>query len=574
MNTDLNDKAFKGKVEFWAGYTDVGTEGVFLSKDGREMLSGIKNKLQWSWGEPNGRHIENCAVLQSLYSNLMVDKSCDALAFVTCQFLSRPKFMFRGENVLNLDLSEYFVLELGDDISPADYQLKSFYGATIKQLEINKQLTWVLQKNLKNLATQNTSIYFPVGSSMWKNLMDDKFYEMNLNACSEDEFSCKDGTCVSKWNRCDKTYDCYDESDELNCDYVVFPSKYDSLTPPRNSSKRTLLNISIKIIRILDINIEAESFKLKLKFETHWTDGGLVFQNLQRNRTNILERDDWIRMWTPNFLFTNTENTYTSRDMTNEADSSVQLVLTDSEVMPDEKSSLMRNFKYKGSSVDIFKDNVYTVEFECEFDWKNYPFDIQTCPIVITLSTTNPELVDFNVLSSLNAQSYSNYIIEQGNVSIIDQSTKDVQFEIPLIFKRDTKSILLNTYLPTIILTMINQLTNYYIGYEMFEAVITINATTLLTLTSLFISVFDSLPQTTDIKLIDVWMLITFVYPFIIIIIHTLVHVNSRNHSKKAKKVEWMLMAFGKVGLPIIFGVFTVVYAVIGANLLLNSNST
>ena len=259
--------------------------------------------------------------------------------------------------------------------------------------------------------------------------------------------------------------------------------------------------------------------------------------------------------------------------MTDETNSFVQLVLTDPKGMPDDKSSLMRNFKYTGSSVDIFKVNVYTVEFECEFAWKNYPFDIQTCPINMTLSTLNPELVDFHVLSNLMDHSYSNYIIEQGNVSIIDQSTKYVQFEIPLIFKRDTKSIFLNTYLPTFILTLINQLTNYYIGYEMFEAVITINATTLLTLTSLFISVFDSLPQTTEIKLIDVWMLATFVYPFITIIIHTLVHVNSRNRSKKAKKVERMLMAFGKVGLPIIFGAFTVVYAVIGANILLNSNS-
>ena len=300
LNTDLNDKAFKGKVEFWAGYTDIGTEGVFLSKDGLEMLDGINNELQWSWGEPNGQHIENCAVLHSLYSNLIVDKSCDSLAFVTCQFLSRPKFMFRGENILKLDPSEYFVLELGGNINTADNQLKSFYGSTIKPS--SDKLTWVLQKKSTNLATQNSSKYFPVGSNMWKNLMDGKSYELNLNACTEDEFSCKDGTCVSKWSRCDKMFDCKDESDELNCDYVLFPSKYDSLTPPRNSKKRTMLNISIKIKKVLDINIESESFKLKLKFETHWIDGGLKFQNLQRNGTNVLEKDDWTRMWTPNYL--------------------------------------------------------------------------------------------------------------------------------------------------------------------------------------------------------------------------------------------------------------------------------
>ena len=35
--------------------------------------------------------------------------------------------------------------------------------------------------------------------------------------------------------------------------------------------------------------------------------------------------------------------------------------------------------------------------------------------------------------------------------------------------KRDFSPLVLNTYLPTFILTVINQLTNYFIGFELFE---------------------------------------------------------------------------------------------------------
>ena len=41
--------------------------------------------------------------------------------------------------------------------------------------------------------------------------------------------------------------------------------------------------------------------------------------------------------------------------------------------------------------------------------------------------------------------------------------------KIELKFNRNVTPILLNTYLPTLILTIINQLTNYFVGTDMFE---------------------------------------------------------------------------------------------------------
>ena len=120
-------------------------------------------------------------------------------------------------------------------------------------------------------------------------------------------------------------------------------------------------------------------------------------------------------------------------------------------------------------------------------------------------------------------------------------------------------SILHFTYL-----VLINQLTNYFIG-DMFEGIIGINATVLMTLASLFIDVFNSLPPTNYIKRIDIWMIVTFLYPIIVIAVHTVVHImqTSNKYSKRVKKLSMM---FNKVGLPTIFAIFTIVFFVDGLN--------
>jgi hypothetical protein len=106
---------------------------------------------------------------------------------------------------------------------------------------------------------------------------------------------------------------------------------------------------------------------------------------------------------------------------------------------------------------------------------------------------------------------------------------------------------------------VINQLTNYFAGTDMFEGIIGINATVLMTLAALFIDVFNSLPPTLYIKRIDIWMIATFVYPFIVIGIHTIVHVmhRSKRHSARVRNLS---MKFSKVGLPLLFTIFTIVF--------------
>lgn len=81
---------------------------------------------------------------------------------------------------------------------------------------------------------------------------------------------------------------------------------------------------------------------------------------------------------------------------------------------------------------------------------------------------------------------------------------------------------ILTTYLPTILICLVSFSTNYFKAF-FFEAIVTVNLTSLLVLTTLFISVSNSLPKTSYVKMIDIWLIFCLCVPFVEVIIHTVI---------------------------------------------------
>ena len=50
---------------------------------------------------------------------------------------------------------------------------------------------------------------------------------------------------------------------------------------------------------------------------------------------------------------------------------------------------------------------------------------------------------------------------------------------------------------------------------------ITVNLTSMLVLTTMFINVSNNLPKTSYMKMVDVWLLFNLLLPFIIVLLHT-----------------------------------------------------
>ena len=60
-----------------------------------------------------------------------------------------------------------------------------------------------------------------------------------------------------------------------------------------------------------------------------------------------------------------------------------------------------------------------------------------------------------------------------------------------------------------------------FLNISFFQAVITVNLTSMLVLTTMFINVSNSLPKTSYMKMVDAWLLFNLLYPFIVVLIHT-----------------------------------------------------
>lgn len=133
------------------------------------------------------------------------------------------------------------------------------------------------------------------------------------------------------------------------------------------------------------------------------------------------------------------------------------------------------------------------------------------------------------------------------------------EIRLKIILTRDLSPIILSTYIPTLILTIINQFTNFLNKPSMYEVILSVNATILMTLTSLFISTLNALPMTTYIKMIEIWLFVNFLYPFFIITTHTMIHlIGAKNEKSKG------LELFGKYVQPTCFILFAMVYFSVG----------
>ena len=89
-----------------------------------------------------------------------------------------------------------------------------------------------------------------------------------------------------------------------------------------------------------------------------------------------------------------------------------------------------------------------------------------------------------------------------------------------IIMKRKIISEMMTTYLPSTLLVAITFATTFFKPF-FFEAALSVNLTTMLVMTTIFMSKMESLPPTSDIKMIDVWLILCQIYPFVEVVLLT-----------------------------------------------------
>ena len=92
--------------------------------------------------------------------------------------------------------------------------------------------------------------------------------------------------------------------------------------------------------------------------------------------------------------------------------------------------------------------------------------------------------------------------------------------EMLVVFRRKIMSEMMTTYFPSILLMMITYATTFFKPF-FFEAALSVNLTTMLVMTTIFISKMEGLPPTSATKMIDYWLILCQLVPFIQVVLLT-----------------------------------------------------
>ena len=89
-----------------------------------------------------------------------------------------------------------------------------------------------------------------------------------------------------------------------------------------------------------------------------------------------------------------------------------------------------------------------------------------------------------------------------------------------IVMKRKITSEMMTTYFPSLLLTAITFATTFFKPF-FFEAALSVNLTTMLVMTTIFISKMEGLPPTSATKMIDYWLILCQLVPFVQVVLLT-----------------------------------------------------
>ena len=92
---------------------------------------------------------------------------------------------------------------------------------------------------------------------------------------------------------------------------------------------------------------------------------------------------------------------------------------------------------------------------------------------------------------------------------------------LTITLKRKIMSEMMTTYFPSLLLLMITYATTFFKPFY-FEAALSVNLTTMLVMTTIFISKMESLPPTSATKMIDYWLILCQLVPFAQVVLLTI----------------------------------------------------
>eukprot|EP00095_Tigriopus_kingsejongensis_P007008 maker-scaffold430_size173499-snap-gene-0.44 protein:Tk07008 transcript:maker-scaffold430_size173499-snap-gene-0.44-mRNA-1 annotation:"glycine receptor subunit alpha-1" len=541
---NATSKFFQNKMceRISLGWTDEFSEGVFINANEKKLnqkevpLPEVMKPI-WKFGEPNGGKLESCAELTNLQVWNDMPCSRNSKSCTSCYFKKRPLLKLRG---LCQDTSfdqQYIITTTYINGKPV---IKGYFRTVIAWAIITTEHgdsgRWELTSLISNSSQANlqskSATKYPIGRQEWSINNDicsagetvDK--NLTLTVCEDGQYTCDSGDCIAIGLRCDTNQDCLDGSDEIECSILEAPDGYriSSPPPPAMAGQPLEIGLNIDILSFSEIDVN----KMKLAIDFHlamtWTDGRLVFHNLREGfALNPLSLDEMKSLWFPELSFVNTAG----NEISLIDESTETYVSRNGSSLYNDLDEIRETKKFDGQENPLLAFRKYTINFSCNFELKDYPFDVQNCSMEFQLrvATRQSAVLIMDRVQYLGDENLLEYKVQE---TILEwdhpcgRQNLSSCTKIWITLKRRVGNQLLNTYLPTGSLLMIIYLSHYF-KLDHYDTRIMVGLTGMLVIASLFVSTSASLPRTSYFKMIDIWMIFCFLLPFFEVILHTIV---------------------------------------------------
>ena len=136
----------------------------------------------------------------------------------------------------------------------------------------------------------------------------------------------------------------------------------------------------------------------------------------------------------------------------------------------------------------------------------------------------------------LNSEDRDLTMFTMTNLALVNQKNANMVI-MALKLKRKVVTELLTTYLPTILLLLITLVTIFF-DKDLFGDAIAVNLTIMLVMTTIFTSKIEELPPTSDIKMIDIWLIFCLLVPFAFTLVQTAIECY-REDDKEKQDEQW-----------------------------------
>ena len=214
--------------------------------------------------------------------------------------------------------------------------------------------------------------------------------------------------------------------------------------------------------------------QLKFSLRMTWVDARLNFFNIKMKETmNVISMAELNKIWLPVIIFDNTEE---GQITINDDKASATINRTGRGTGSD--SSISEDIDiYRGSENSITLSRLYNIDFFCDYDMRWYPFDAQTCFMVMKLGGGSEELLSLipGLLKYLGPEELTQYYVKKYSIG---ETTLEnaIGLGVSITFGRRLLGTILTVYLPTVLLNVIGHATNFFKPF-FFEAVVTVNLT-------------------------------------------------------------------------------------------------